>query len=143
MQICTVSMQARELVNVPRLFLQNEMGLHEELDPQPQSTGRRVIHLLADAVPQIQPQVLPFAACELQPKVVRLNYAQLSANLERVERYESQRWIFNKEIQIGFSNWEGKSIMGHHFSQQDCTTSRRVLEQDKTPYWLWSASGEC
>ena len=77
---------ARELVNIPRLFLQNEMGLHEELDPQPQSTGRHVIHLLADAVPQIQPQVLPFAACELQPKVVYLNYAQLSANLERDER---------------------------------------------------------
>lgn len=74
------------------------MGLHKELDPQPQSTGRHVIHLLADAVPQIQPQVLPFAACELQPKVVYLNYAQLSANLERDERKWSQRWIWNKEI---------------------------------------------
>lgn len=68
---------------VPRLFLQNEMGLNKELDSQPESTGRHVIHLLADAIPQIQPQVLPFAACELQPKVVHFNNAQLSANLER------------------------------------------------------------
>lgn len=58
------------------------MGLHEKLDPQPESTGRHVIHLLADAIPQIQPQVLPFAARELQPEVVHLNNTQLSANLE-------------------------------------------------------------
>lgn len=80
----------RELVNIPRLFLQNEMGLHEELDAQPQSTGRHIVHLLADAVPQIQPQVLSFAAGKLQPKVVHFNYAQLSANLQSNERYESQ-----------------------------------------------------
>lgn len=59
------------------------MGLHEELDPQPQSTRRHIIHLLADSIPQIQPQVLSFAARELQPKVVHFNYAQLSTNLER------------------------------------------------------------
>lgn len=69
-------------VNIPSLLLQNEMGLHKKLDPQPQSTGSHVIHLLADAIPQIQPQALSFAACELQPKVVHFNYAQLSANLE-------------------------------------------------------------
>lgn len=72
------------------------MRLHKELDAQPQSTGRYIIHLLADAVPQIQPQVLPFAACELQPKVVHFNYAQLSANLEREERNRSQN---DKETQ--------------------------------------------
>lgn len=59
------------------------MGLHEELDPQPEPTGCQIIHLLADAVPQIQPQVFPFAACELQPKVVYFDYAQLSANLKK------------------------------------------------------------
>lgn len=77
---------ARELVNIPRLFLQNEMGLHKELDPQPQPTGRHIIHLLANAISQIQPQVLSFAACKLQPKIVHFNYAQLPANLERDER---------------------------------------------------------
>lgn len=59
------------------------MGLHEELDPQPEPTGCQIIHLLADAVPQIQPQVFSFAACELQPKVVYFDYAQLSANLKK------------------------------------------------------------
>lgn len=73
------------IVNIPCLFLQNQMRLHKELDAQSQSTWRHIIHLLADAVPQIQPQALAFATCELQPKVVHLNYAQLSANLERDE----------------------------------------------------------
>lgn len=77
---------ACELVNIPRLFLQNKMGLHKELDPQPQPTGCHIIHLLADTIPQIEPQVLSFAAGELQPKVVHFNYAQLSANLEGDER---------------------------------------------------------
>lgn len=71
---------------VPRLFLQNQMRLHEELDAQPQPAGRHVVHLLADAVPQIQPQVLAFAARELQSEVVHLNDAQLSANLDRGRR---------------------------------------------------------
>lgn len=69
--------------NIPSLLLQYEMGLHKKLDPQSQSTGRQAIHLLADAVPQIQPQVLSFAACELQAKVVHFNNTQLSANLDR------------------------------------------------------------
>lgn len=73
------------LVNIPCLFLQNEMRLHEELDPQPQSTRRHIIHLLADSIPQIQPQVLALAARELQPKVVHFNYAQLPTNLVRDE----------------------------------------------------------
>lgn len=59
------------------------MGFHKKLDPQPQPTGCHVIHLLADAVPQIQPQILSFAASKLQPKVVHFNDAQLSANLQR------------------------------------------------------------
>lgn len=71
---------------VPRLFLQNQMWLHEELDAQPQPAGRHVVHLLADAVPQIQPQVLAFASRELQPEIVDLNDAQLSANLDRGRR---------------------------------------------------------
>lgn len=76
-------MNASGAVNVPRLLLQNQMRLHKELDAQPQPTGRHIIHLLADAVPQIKPQVLSFAARELQPKVINFNYAQLPANLER------------------------------------------------------------
>lgn len=72
---------SRQRSAVPRLFLQDQMGLHKKLDSQPQPTRRHIIHLLADAVPQIQPQVLSFAACELQPEVVHFNYAQLSANL--------------------------------------------------------------
>lgn len=89
-------MQRAGLANAPRLFLQDEMGLHEELDAQPQSTGRHIVHLLADAVPQIQPQVLPFAACELQPKVVHFDYAQLSANLERGGRSGSRKVDFGQ-----------------------------------------------
>lgn len=58
------------------------MRLHEELDAQPQPTRSHVVHLLADAVPQIQPQVLAFAAGELQPEVVHLDDAQLPAHLE-------------------------------------------------------------
>lgn len=84
-----------ELVHIPRLFLQYQMRLHKELDAQPQSTGRHIIHLLADAVPQIQPQVLSFAACELQPEVVHFNYAQLSANLER-----SKKWVTKVDGEI-------------------------------------------
>lgn len=79
---CLYSVRA---FKVPRLLLQNQMGLHEELDPQPEPTGCQIIHLLADAVPQIQPQVFSFAACELQPKVVYFDYAQLSANLKKDE----------------------------------------------------------
>lgn len=74
---------ARESVKIPRLLLENQVRLHEELDSQPQPTRHHAVHLLADAVPQIQPQVLPFAARELQPEVVHFNYAQLSANLGR------------------------------------------------------------
>lgn len=57
------------------------MRLHKELDAQPQPTRSHVVHLLADAVPQIQPQVLAFAAGELQPEVVHLDDAQLPAHL--------------------------------------------------------------
>lgn len=59
------------------------MRLHKELDAQPQPTGSHIVHLLADAIPQIQPQVFAFAAGELQPEVVHLNDAQLPANLDR------------------------------------------------------------
>ena len=55
---------------VPGLLLQDEMGLHKELDAESQATRRHVVHLLADAVPQVQPQVLPLAAGELQSEVV-------------------------------------------------------------------------
>lgn len=80
---------------VPGLFLQNEMGLHKELDPQPQPAGCHIIHLLADAIPQIQPQILSFAARELQPKVVRFNDAQLPANLQAREEKNTQRRLFH------------------------------------------------
>lgn len=76
------------------------MRLHEELDAQPQPTGSHVIHLLADAVPQIQPQVLAFAASELQPEVVHLNYAQLSANLGRDERPASNKVDFREREEV-------------------------------------------
>lgn len=59
------------------------MRLHEELDAQPQPARRHVVHLLADAVPQVEPQVLAFAAGELQAKVVDLDDAQLPAHLPR------------------------------------------------------------
>lgn len=78
-------MKLNELVRrkkIPGLFLKNKVRLHEELDAQPQPTRGHVVHLLADAVPQIQPQVLAFAAGELQPKVVHLDDAQLPAHLE-------------------------------------------------------------
>lgn len=74
---------------IPRLFLQNQVRLHKELDAQPQPTGRHAVHLLADAVPQIQPQVLALGSGELQAEVVHLNDAQLSANLERKEHTQS------------------------------------------------------
>lgn len=70
-------------IYIPCLFLQNQVRLHKEFDAQPQPTGHHIVHLLADAVPQIQPQVLAFGAGELQPEVVHLNDAQLPANLER------------------------------------------------------------
>jgi len=44
---------------VPGLFLQDEVRLHEELDAEPQAARHHAVHLLADAVPQVQPQVLP------------------------------------------------------------------------------------
>lgn len=84
--ISFVAQREKRRHDIPRLLLQNQMGLDKELDAQPQSTGCHIVHLLADAVSQIQPQVLSFAACKLQPKVVHFNYAQLSANLERDER---------------------------------------------------------
>lgn len=100
-------------VNIPRLFLQNQMRLHKELDAQPQSTGRYIIHLLADAVPQIQPQVLSLAARELQPKVVHFNYAQFSANLEREERNGSQNGSLTKKLKKHQNtNCVGQSIRG-------------------------------
>lgn len=77
LRVC-VSLSA---AHTPRLFLQNEMRLHEELDTQPQPAGRHVVHLLADAVPQVEPQVLAFAAGELQAEVVDLDDAQLPAHL--------------------------------------------------------------
>lgn len=67
---------------LPGLFLQDEMRLHEELDAQPQPARRHAVHLLADAVPQIEPQVLALAAGELQAQVVHLNDAQLPADLQ-------------------------------------------------------------
>lgn len=76
--------------HTPGLFLQNEMRLHKELDAQPQPAGRHVVHLLADAVPQIEPQVLAFAAGELQAKVVDLDDAQLPAHLRRGRREREQ-----------------------------------------------------
>lgn len=75
-----------ETASIPGLFLQNEMRLDEELDPQPQSARRHVVHLLADAIAQVHPQVLPFAASQLQPKVVHFDDAQLPANLQKRER---------------------------------------------------------
>lgn len=115
-QICTIRL-CKRLVNTPCLFLQNEMGLHKELDPQPQSTGRHIVHLLADAVPQIEPQVLSLAACELQPKVVYLNYAQLSANLGRDDRNESQKWILRMQKKdpkiLGVNFTVSKSVSFH------------------------------
>lgn len=84
--ISFIAQRVKRRHDIPRLLLQNQMGLDKELDAQPQSAGRHIVHLLADAISQIQPQVLSFAACELQPKVVHFNYAQLSANLERDER---------------------------------------------------------
>lgn len=77
------SKQKKKTPKIPCLFLQNQVRLHKELDAQPQATGRHVVHLLADAVPQIQPQVLALGAGELQPEVVHLNDAQLPANLQR------------------------------------------------------------
>lgn len=67
---------------LPGLFLQDEVRLHKELDAQPQPARRHVVHLLADAVPQIEPQVLALAAGELQAQVVHLNDAQLPAHLQ-------------------------------------------------------------
>lgn len=71
------------ILYIPRLFLQNEMGLHEEFDTQPQSTWSQAVHLLAYTVPQVQPQVLPLASRKLQAKVVHLNDPQLSAYLHK------------------------------------------------------------
>ena len=95
------------------------MGLHEELDAQPQPTGRHIIHLLADAIPQIQPQVLSFAARELQPKVVHFNYTQLSANLEGDKRKNgSRKWTLDKETQTGPETiCLGESIKGRGHSK--------------------------
>lgn len=83
-------------VHTPRLLLQNEMRLHEELDAQPQPARRHVVHLLADAVPQIEPQVLAFAAGELQAKVVDLDDAQLPAHLPRGR--ERAQWVVIREV---------------------------------------------
>lgn len=71
------------------------MRLHEELDAQPQPTRSHAVHLLADAVPQIQPQVLAFAAGELQPEVVHLDDAQLPAHLE------GKKWRFRTNEKMG------------------------------------------
>ena len=86
------------------MFLQNEMGLDKKLDSQPEPTGRHIIHLLADAIPQIQPETLSFAAGELQPKVVHFNYAQLSANLEKDEG--TRRTHIHKKGEIQTRNLE-------------------------------------
>lgn len=57
------------------------MRLHKELDPESQSAWRHMVHLLADPVPQIQPELLPFIGRVLQAKVVHLDYPQLPAYL--------------------------------------------------------------
>lgn len=77
-KVCAASSEAERVARrkkIPGLFLENQVRLHEELDAQPQPTRSHVVHLLADAVPQIQPQVLAFAAGELQPEVVHLDDA--------------------------------------------------------------------
>lgn len=84
------------------------MRLHKELDAQSQSTRHHIVHLLADAVPQIQPQALAFAPCELQPEVVHLNYAQLSANLER-DGDLITTGMFDKETIEERALWGGKA----------------------------------
>lgn len=79
------------------------MRLHEELDTQPQPARRHVVHLLADAVPQIEPQVLAFAAGELQAKVVDLDDTQLSAHLRR----ERAKWVSSVGEGQGFATCVG------------------------------------
>ena len=70
------------------------MGLHEEFDAESQPTRRHVVHLLADAVPEVQPQVLPLAAGELQPKVVHFYDTQLPTYLggRKRKRCKLQHW---------------------------------------------------
>lgn len=86
--------------HTPGLFLQDEMRLHKELDAQPQAARRHVVHLLADAVPQVEPQVLAFAAGELQAKVVHLHDAQLPADLHGGTEESNQGSLQHSRLEV-------------------------------------------
>lgn len=61
------------------------MRLHKELDTEPQSARRQMVHLLTDPVPQIQPQFFPFTTSVLQAKIVHLDNPQLPTYLSERE----------------------------------------------------------
>lgn len=81
----------RYTTSIPSLFLEYEMWFHKELDSKPESAGSQIVHLLADSVPQVEPQVLSLTARELQAKVVHLYDSQLPTHLWN-KRGRSQLW---------------------------------------------------
>lgn len=71
------------------------MRLHEELDAQSEAVRRQPIHLLRDPVAQIQPQVLAFAAGELEPKVIHLDDPQPPAHLTQTHVHRKKETVLS------------------------------------------------